>query len=173
MGRRGPRPTPTHVLKLHNSWRGNLNPDEPQPTRGIPTRPDWLGPNAGAMWDEIVPILHGAGMLSIVDGAALIRYCDAWERWLAARKFLAEHGEMYPVKDRDGRVRCFLPFPQNATYHQMATLLGRLEQEIGLTPSARSRIRVLPSEVDREKDEMIEALFSGGGPAAPRGAVAG
>ena len=140
MGRRGPPPTPTSVLKKRRSWRANINPAEPQPPKGVPVRPDWLGPEACAAWDCLVPLLQVTGVLTPLDGPALTRYCDAWGRWVNAARFIHQHGEMYPIKDDQGRVKCFMPFPQTVTYHKLAQMLVRLEQELGLSASARTRI---------------------------------
>ena len=140
MGRRGPPPMPTSVLKRRKSWRANRNTAEPQPPKGVPDRPDWLGPEACAVWDRLVPLLQVSGILTPLDGQALTRYCDAWARWVSAARFIHQHGEMYPLKDERGRVKCFMPFPQTVTYHKMAQMLIRLEQELGLSASARSRI---------------------------------
>ena len=49
---------------------------------------------------------------------------------------------MYPHKDESGKVKCFQQWPQVAIANKLAIQLTRLEQEFGMTPSARTRIQV-------------------------------
>ena len=71
MGKRGPPPTPTNVLKRRGSWRGNRNPGEPRPEPGRPRCPSWLGDYAKAAWRHLVPMLDRMAVLTKVDCNAL------------------------------------------------------------------------------------------------------
>lgn len=149
MGRRGPAPLPSQMLKLRQSKLANRNPHEPKPEPGLDPCPEFLGPEAKAMWNKLVPMLLAARMIAKTDTQALTRYCDAWERWLAAAKFINQHGEMFPIKHENGAVKCFQAWPQVTHYHRLSQTLTRLEQELGLTPSARSRITTVPGPLSR------------------------
>ncbi|MCK6466351.1 MAG: phage terminase small subunit P27 family [Phycisphaerae bacterium] len=146
MGRRGPAPTPTHLLKLRGSTLATRKREarEVKPPSGPPDPPAWLDADARAAWDELLPMLEGMGVLTRVDGRALSRYCHLWARWRKAEAFIAERGEMYPIKDDDGQVKCFQQWPQVAIAHRLAQQLTRLEQEFGMTPSARARLQLTP-----------------------------
>ena len=50
---------------------------------------------------------------------------------------------MYPIKNDAGKVKCFQQWPQVAIANKLAQQLTRLEQEFGMTPSARSRIQLM------------------------------
>lgn len=141
MGQRGPRPTPTAILKLRGSWRGHANDAEPQPPPGAPDCPDWLTAAAVAVWDQVVARVP-PGVLTRVDGNALGRYCDAMVRWKKAAKWVEENGEVYPIKDQAGKLKCLMQFPQVTQYNKLSALLLKFEQEFGLTPSSRSRIQI-------------------------------
>ena len=156
MGRRGPPPTPTPILKLRGSKRASRAKREVKAASGIPQRPDWLDGEARVAWDHLVPMLEGMGVLSVVDGHALSRYCRLWSRWRKAEDFIDDHGDMYPLKDEAGRTKCFQQWPQVAIAHKLALQLTRLEQEFGMTPSARTRI---PVSVFREEEKEIARLF--------------
>ncbi|HEX5690519.1 MAG TPA: phage terminase small subunit P27 family, partial [Roseiflexaceae bacterium] len=140
MGSRGPAPTPSSILKLRGSFRADRSHDELIPPEGEPDCPDWLDEEAKAAWTQLSPLLKPMGVLTKVDGNALSRYCQLWARWKKAELFIQKHGDTYPIKDDSGKIKCLMPFPQVAIAHKLAALLGRLEAEFGLTPSARSRI---------------------------------
>ena len=106
--------------------------------------PKWLDDEARKVWAELVPMLEGMGVLTRIDGHALARYCRLWSRWRKAESFIEEKGEMYPLRDDNGRVKCFMQWPQVAIANKLAQQLTRLEQEFGMTPSARARIQCTP-----------------------------
>ena len=80
-----------------------------------------------------------------------------WSRWRKMEAFIEEKGEMYPLRAEDGSVKYFQQWPQVAIANKLAQQLTRLEQEFGLTPSARSRIRI---EQHEQVDEFEEFLRS-------------
>lgn len=151
MGRRGPAPTPTAILRLRGSRLAGQRGDEPRPPRAAPARPDWLDDEGRAAWQQLVPMLRRMRVLTKIDGNALARYCQTWVRWRRAEEFIARNGEVYTLKDDKGQVRCVMQWPQVSIANKLAIQLLRLEQEFGLTPSARTRIQVdLPREVSEE-----------------------
>jgi len=122
---------------------------EPKGPAGDPTCPSWLDADAKRAWRQLVPMLRAMNVLTRIDGNALARYCRTWSRWRKAEAFIDEHGEMYPLKDESGRVKYMQQWPQVAISHKLAQQLTRLEQEFGMTPSARSRIQLdAPATVD-------------------------
>ncbi len=148
MGRRGPAPTPTAVLKLRGSTLVSKKrlASEVQGPHGLPQCPDWLVDDARTMWDHLIPMLEGMGVLTRIDGNALARYCRLWSRWRKVEEYLDKHGDMYPLKDEQGRVRCVQQWPQVSIAAKLSQQLTRLKQEFGMTPSARSRVVVSCSE---------------------------
>ena len=142
MGQRGPRPTPTEMLRLRGSPRAIRDTAEPKPPKERPPRPEWLSDEAAAAWDQLIPRLEEMEVLSVVDGHALARYCELWVEWQTALAFVRKHGSTYPIKDGNGKVKSLGQFPQVASVHKLSLALSRLEAEFGLTPSARSRISV-------------------------------
>lgn len=111
------------------------------------------------MWDHLVPRLAGMGVLSAIDGNALARYCQLWSRWRKAEAFLRKHGEVYPLKDEAGKVKYLQPFPQVSIAANLAQQLTKLEQEFGLTPSARTRIQALQSAAPQERPSAKSRFF--------------
>jgi P27 family predicted phage terminase small subunit len=94
------------------------------------------------VWGQVVTQLGPTRVLTLADGYALGRYCDAFVRWREAADFLDANGSTYIIRGADESPKCVMPFPQVAIYSKLASLLSRLEAEFGLTPSSRSRISV-------------------------------
>ena len=100
-------------------------------------------------------------VLTRIDRNALTRYCQTWSRWKKAQLFIQKHGEVYPIKDDNGKTKCLMPFPQVAIVNQLSATLRGLEQEFGMTPSARSRISV--TIAPRQTDNRNARFFGGPG----------
>ena len=161
MGRRGPAPTPTPILSLRGSTLATQRRlrGEVRPPAGAPPCPDWLDADSKVAWRQLVPTLELMGILTKVDSNALARYCKLWSRWRKMEAFIDEKGEVYPLKGDDGKVKCVQQWPQVSIASKLAQQLTRLEQEFGMTPSARVRIQVTPSkpEADSGKSRFFES----------------
>ena len=65
-----------------------------------------------------------------------------------------------PIKDRIGQLIGFKRLPQVAYANRLLDILQRQQHELGLTPSARTRIQV---DKDTRKLSPIMELIAGGG----------
>jgi len=89
----GPPPKPTHIkLVAGNPGKRPINKNEPLPrtSEDIPSAPDYLNPEAAAIWDKMAGELHDCGLLTSVDEDALALYCTTFARWLWAEAKLQE-----------------------------------------------------------------------------------
>lgn len=157
MGHRGPPKTPT-TLKVMRGIPGGkhkLTPNEPQPEVTSGAKPVvTLSPEAQEVWDRIVPQLEELKLLTKVDVNALTRYCDAFARWIKARDFLQEKGDVYaiyheqtPQEKKEGKkklLKYMAQFPQVSIYATLSKELTRFEQQFGLTPAARAGLSIRP-----------------------------
>jgi P27 family predicted phage terminase small subunit len=149
MGRRGPRPTPTAILKLRGSAKARRHGNQPEPEHGEPPADGLIftaesEAEIKAIRQRLCDDLDRMNLLYRCDGAIIDRYARLMFRWRQAERQIDLYGEKYPVKDKEGNVKCFQRFPHTITAHELAGMLSRLEAELGLTPSSRSRINVEP-----------------------------
>lgn len=145
MGQRGPKPKPAHLKLLAGNPGGR--PIQVGPVcdlpRAAPLKPDTLTAEAAAEWDRIVPELEAVGMLTTVDRAALILYCESWAEYQAAGRVLQAENRILavPIQSSRGEVvgeRQEL-HPAVKLQREAFDRVVRLLKEFGLTPAARDR----------------------------------
>lgn len=92
MGRPGPKPLPANVHHLRGNPSkkalGNIL-DEFRPEVEIPDFPSWIWPEAKKEWKRIGFELERYGLVSKLDRAALVLYCQAWAKMVWAERMLA------------------------------------------------------------------------------------
>lgn len=137
----GPPPTPTRLKLLRgNPGRRPLPVDEPQPDTllALPVPAD-LEPAAAVVWEELTGELASLGMLTRLDGHLLKRYCITLANLERYDAKLRQFGEIIKAPKND--------YPIQSPYVSMAakaqTALLRMQQELGLTPAARSRVKTV------------------------------
>lgn len=164
MGRRGPPPTPTAILKLRNSTLVRGREGEPEPPREVPSCPAWLDKDAKSLWRRLVVVLDGMRVLTKADRFALARYCREWTRWRRAQVVIETDGETYDTTDGNGnlihRVR-----PEVGIIAKLDKALTACEDRFGLTPAARSRLRIEGEKDAKPKDpkaDLKARLFGAG-----------
>jgi P27 family predicted phage terminase small subunit len=149
MGRRGPPPTPTAILKLRGSWRGKKREGEPTPQPFDAQCPEWLGPLAKEVWAIVTEQLVALGVIGKTDAGVLERYCATYEKWREAEAYVKEHGPIQRTAQGDTA----------HPYAMMAIKLGeqltKLESLLGLSPAARANL-AKPKETKEEKDRFFD-----------------
>lgn len=151
MGRRGPPPKPTALRLLEgNPSKRAINAAEPMPTPNAPKMPTWLDRAARLEWRTIVPELASLGLLTVVDRAVLASYCQSYSNLQSAQKVLKIKGMV--IKAPSGYP---MPRPEVAISHKERLLLKAYCQELGLTPSARSRMSVNEGKEPQTLEEML------------------
>lgn len=92
MGKRGPKRTPTLILRQRGSWLAGTRAGEPQFASGAPEPMGELDMEARRVWDRLLPMLLERGVVTRADGLALTCLCRAWSRFAAAEALLAKDG---------------------------------------------------------------------------------
>ena len=123
--------------------------NEPVPPPGRPTCPAFLSPYAKTTWKALVPMLEQMGVLSKIDGRTLARYCELWAKWRDLAQFVQANGTAYQYETNSGESH-WRAFPQAKDIVTVSDSLLRLEQQFGLTPSARASLKV--ERIDGQPD---------------------
>lgn len=138
----GRRPTPTAIHLLHGTARRRQQRDQeptlPAVSVAFDTPPDDLqgNPLACAEWRRLAPLLRVSGIITAAEQPLLVTLCLTWATWIEAQTQLRAVGML--IKGKDG-------LPVRNPYIRIANdalqQCQRLWIELGLTPSARSRVR--------------------------------
>jgi P27 family predicted phage terminase small subunit len=141
MGARGPAPKPTALkVKQGNPGKRALNKAEPRVAgEGAIRPPAHLGDAARAEWARPRKKLAPVGLLTALDTGVLAAYCQAYTRWVEAEEQLSRFGPV--VKTKNGNL---VQNPYLAVANRAMEQMLVYARELGMTPSARSRIQ-LPS----------------------------
>ena len=144
---KGRHSQPTKIKALRgNPGKRPLPENEPQPIASTGKAPAWLTGKAKAIWNSIVPPLLACGILTALDEQLLGRYCETIGLYRKCRDLLSSGG---PVLDGKRN-------PAGTTMNDCLVQLRLMEVELGLTPSARSRLTTNP--LDRREDSLESFL---------------
>jgi P27 family predicted phage terminase small subunit len=140
MGKRGPKPTPTKILKMRGSWRAKRNPDEPQYPVSVPTCPGHLNEEARKEWKRITRLLKVQGLITLVDRAALTCYCEAWSGLVRATEKVNQMGEVLKSKETG----VIYQNPYLAIKNKAMEQINKFSSLFGLSPSSRVGLKTNP-----------------------------
>lgn len=135
MGARGPAPKPAALRAVDGT--GPVNKHEPKPAATLPTCPSWLDRVAKAEWKRVARELHRIGLLTGVDRTVLAAYCSEYSKWRMAEEYLRENG--FTFETQNGYVQ---QRPEVSIAKSAVDNIKKLCSELGMTPSARSRIQL-------------------------------
>ncbi len=141
MATRGRKPKPAALKVIQgNPGKRRIEPDAAIDATGpLGDPPDYLSERAAEHWREVGATLEAAGIACEVDRDVMALYCDAWARWREARE-LAE--KMPPVlKNAKGVIT---QNPVIGVANRAHDQVVKLMPELGLTPSARMRVKANP-----------------------------
>ena len=117
--------------------RARSGGDVPVPPDALPRCPGHLSDVARKEWRRLAGPLYRMGVLSVTDRGALAAYCQAWARWVEAEEKLTETPVL--IRAPSGYVQ---QSPWLSIANKQLELMGRYMAELGLTPSARSRLSI-------------------------------
>lgn len=146
MGARGPAKTPTNLAVVRGQRSDRINTKEPVPPVGDPTPPEWLNVAALAVWSAQAPSLVRQGLLTMRDVDEFAAFCDAVARRAEAAGHIDAEGAVteYEVFDRNGQPTGTRTQknPWFAVWQSANDIAGRKGAQFGMTPSARTGLKV-------------------------------
>jgi P27 family predicted phage terminase small subunit len=123
-----------------NPGKRKPNKNEPRPTTEGIVPPDYLVGKSLEKWEELRPQLEAMGVLTVADVETLARYCTMYEQWRGYLKQVRDGHDVLIVRDDSGKVKYMQSTPAAVRLDKLSVSMLRIEQEFGLTPSARSSI---------------------------------
>jgi P27 family predicted phage terminase small subunit len=146
----GTKPRPARLkLITGNPGKRPLNRHEPQARPALPSPPTHLTEEALEEWRRVAAELHRLGMLSEIDRTALAAYAQAYGRWVKAERALSRMAEKdlltggLMIRTSNGNA---IQNPLVGTANAASAAMMKYAVELGMTPSARTRIIALPPE---------------------------
>jgi P27 family predicted phage terminase small subunit len=156
------RTKPTIVKLISGTQRkSRFNPNEPEFARGMPKPPSDLPKFAREEWNRVVPEIFAAGVLTNPDRSVLIAYVLAFDRWRRAEKVFARMAREDPVHLGmliTNRFGALTGNPAVAVAEMAAKECIRFAVELGMTPSARSKVRAITAEGEAAVDPAAKFL---------------
>ena len=154
MGQRGRKPKPSAIRLLEgNPGKRPINQREPKPDKKAPPCPKWLDPEAKKEWRRLSKKLEQLGILTEADMSVFASYCQAYARWKAAEEIISSHG--FISKTPSGYLQAI---PHVAIAKEYARIMNRCAEQLGLTPSSRSRLVAGETSGSTVKDDMEDLL---------------
>lgn len=138
--RPGPAPTPSNVLELRGRpGHRKGNPDEPELTASVPRCPQWLSKAARQEWRRLARRMAAVGMLTELDRDVLAFYCSEVSKAAECAEHVDQHGEVQTT-EKSGYSS---PTAHAIQLERHLANVLKFGAQLGLTPSARSRVQAL------------------------------
>lgn len=153
---KGKRPKPTEIKRREGAFRKDPqreNKREPVPPAGAPAVPSALRGDKQAKdeWVELCGWLESMGLLATTDRTLMQEYCATYSEYCRLYKDVRKNGISYTT-EKTGAMHAR---PEVHQYNQVANRLLRLCAELGLTPSARSRMVVPDGQHKGDVDPFL------------------
>ena len=136
---RGRKPLATALKEQNGAFQKDpqrRNHQEPKPEAGRPDKPKDLDHLASKIWDKACDELEALKVLTKADGAIVEHY--------------ARNASVMKQSQKDGP-------DQSVTWHKCMDRHMKIMSEMGLTMSARTRLKVATDEVDMFEEFMKKA----------------
>ena len=144
IGKRGPLPKDNRLRLVDNDNKNRKTAPKPKPAQPVkPKMPPGLDKRAQAEWRRVADRLYKAGLLTELDKLTLSIYCQIVSRYERYNEALELEGEYYEAASGQKKLHPLYQARENATKE-----LRMLIKEFGLSPNARMRMELPPSDVN-------------------------
>jgi P27 family predicted phage terminase small subunit len=150
---RGRRPVATHLKILRgNPGKRAINKNEPLPVGDLVDPPEWLTESQKAGWNYAIENAP-RGLLKKLDRSILV----AWVVAEDIHRKAAAKVEQYGLIAKAPQTGTPIQSPWLPVLNKQAQILLRAAEQLGFTPSARSRVQVAPDS-GRDSFDAWDAL---------------
>ncbi len=155
MGKRGPQPKPSALLRLAGSRKLEHRGGEPRP-KNVESlaAPDFLTDEGKREWGRVTDRLRGCGMLHEIDAPLLAAYCALWAEYVKVQEMLDGRTKGLLVKGYGGRIE---KLPLLEVRDTALKSLLALSARFGFTPSDRVGL----NSGGKQGDDPMNALMKG------------
>jgi len=152
----GRNPIPVEIKKIRGTFRSNrANLEQPTSEKNIPKpQPGFLSKEARFQYFRLARILHKMKVLSESDVVTLELAAIHLANFYESNEKLEKEGKTYTVTTREGSI-VHKKSPEWAIRNESYILAAGLLSKFGLTPSDRTKVKVLP-EPEPSKRESPE-----------------
>lgn len=151
MGKRGPKTQPAAIAKMKGTYQPCRHGEDAISGAELPC-PDGLGEVAARHWREIAPMLGELNVTAETDSLALMRFCEAIEDYIEARRVVSEEG-IVTTGSNGNLVMHPAVRVRESTFNRVLKMC----QEFGMTPSARTNVTMHEPEHDTDDtDEILQ-----------------
>lgn len=144
MGLRGRKPIPTNVKKLQGTYRKDrdVGKDFNLPAaQDIPKPPTYFRKRARDVWHKVIFELEKLNLLTNLDFELLAAFCYQVQIMEVAARDINKNGMFMESTNKQGATYRYKN-PAVSIYNEAVTQVNKLAQQFGLSPSARTRIKV-------------------------------
>jgi P27 family predicted phage terminase small subunit len=106
-------------------------------------------------WEEVVPKLVGMGVMTNADIDTIARYCTMHEGYVKYLDQVRRGLDVLVIRDDKGKVKYMQITPAATMLSKLAASMLRIEQEFGLTPSARSGLSGTKQQANPELESIL------------------
>lgn len=150
---RGRKPTPTAILRLHQSGHAKERHGELQ-AHGRPRMPNGLPADAKKLWKETVARLERYRLLGEADTVLLERYVRVLALWRQLIRKVEADGVSVTTITARGEEKTNTT-PEAKQLSAFESQISKFEDRLGLSPLARQHLR---AEQPASDDELAEFL---------------
>lgn len=151
MATAGRKPKPAAIKRIEGNPGKREIKEGYAGTGCMPECPDWLNDDAKAEWERLACIFIGKGIIDELDMAAFAGYCQSYSEFKINSEYIKKYGAT--VETPSGYIQ---QLPQVSIARQNKLDMLKFAAELGLTPSARTRISLV--EDKKEENPMAKLL---------------
>jgi P27 family predicted phage terminase small subunit len=137
-------------LRQGETRPSRINRLEPLPRHAAPQMPRGMDRAAQKVWRRVVREMRSSGVILAADADVLRCYCEAVSRYAQAAELYAPSGPLV-----SGRARELVRSPLHQVVRDHADQVRLFARELGLSPSARAGLRVEPSAVSGDIEDVL------------------